>query len=106
MDSLLVTDTMWGAVGAGSAVSLAVTPRVTATILWLAGQRTFGDATTLVSTGGVVSRTVTRKEPFAVLPARSTAEAATGLVPSANRLPEAGVRATGTSPLRASWAVA
>jgi hypothetical protein len=56
--------------------------------------------------GGVVSRTVTVKDPLAVLPAASDAEQATVVVPSGNVAPEAGVHVGVRAPLTSSDAVA
>jgi hypothetical protein len=57
-----------------------------------------------VSTGGVVSATVTAKLAVLVLFAASCAVHATAVVPTANKLPDAGVHATGTVPLTSSTA--
>src|SRR5439155_24904061 len=59
-----------------------------------------------VSTGGVVSTTVTVKPPVAVLPCASVAVQLTGVLPSANVAPAAGVHVTGTTPSTTSLALA
>ena len=59
-----------------------------------------------VRTGGVVSRTVMVKEPFAVLPLVSDAVQTTGVVPSAKVEPDTGAQVTGRAPSMSSTAVA
>src|SRR5688500_16924712 len=57
-----------------------------------------------VTNGAVVSRTVTLNADSAGLPAASSAEQTTFVVPSANRLPDAGRHETATAPLTVSVA--
>src|SRR5262249_37948999 len=103
--SLLLTPTM-RVTGAGATASETDAESVTATILWLGGQRTLGEALALANTGPVVSRTVTWNAPVAVFPARSVALALTVVVPIGNVDPEGTLSVTGRSPLSASWAEA
>src|SRR5205085_10756581 len=93
------------ACGCGSTVSCAVTVMVIGISLWLGGQRmSCGDASMLSMTGGVVSRTVTVKEPEALLPCASVAVQLTVVVPSA-KTPEAGEQTGVTAPSTMSVAV-
>src|SRR5262249_50820661 len=92
--------------GAGSTASETDAVTVTGTILWLGGQRTFGEALALAKTGAVVSRTVTWKAPVAMFPARSVALALTVVMPRGNVDPDVTLSVTGRSPLSASWALA
>ena len=61
-------------------------------------------AGTPVNVGPLVSRTITAKLSVAVLPAASVAEQVTGVEPSANFVPEAGVQLTTTFGVTASVA--
>src|SRR5262245_7479814 len=56
--------------------------------------------------GGVVSTTVTVKEPVAMLPWPSSAEQLTVVVPSGKLAPEAGLQTTVRGPTQASMALA
>jgi hypothetical protein len=64
--SFLVTETIRDC-GAASHKSEAATEIPTSTILWFGGHSALGVAITELITGGVVSCTVTVKEPVAVL---------------------------------------
>ncbi len=57
-----------------------------------------------VTTGGVVSATITLNVPVAVFPAMSWALQFTGVVPSGNVAPEAGLQDTATAPSESSSA--
>ena len=69
----------------------------------MASAVTFAGAMTA---GAVVSRTVTVKEPWALLPAASVTEQSTVVVPSGNVEPEAGTHVTATEPSTKSLAEA
>src|SRR5205085_2577788 len=74
-------------VTAPSTMSVAVALKLTAAPLGLVASATM--ATGVAMTGGVVSTTVTLKEPVAGLPAASVAVTVTVLVPSGKTLPGA-----------------